>query len=356
MNNSVSVRNRTTIIDNKDRDGRFRTTLIETLRWYCSEIPEDELQSSIESLFSCSQRCSVLNCAVVDDSAEHILNETEHDASAVEVPYFSEFSETSCSLAQLDIPVFSLDGTELRVELRLSVKTGTDSVWQTILKEIGSVATNFESLHYDPEPENARFQTSQSHIEEDKNHYTMKKFSASEIATELTHSLRNPLGAIIAAVDLVASSERDKLSQENRGLLGLIESEAQRAETILKNYVELIHEPDVHLEKVDLVEFIRKLVESDTTGSVSIAERMTGQINVMLDPYIMARALTFLIGKVRSISGQSCAVVVGCSRMESAARIEMEYFCDSIRPERLRKVVLPFDTTRDGGSGLGCMK
>lgn len=112
MENAVSIRNRTLPVNDRDRDSQFRSTLIETLRWFCSEVPEMKLQSSLESLFSQSQKCSMLNCSVIKDSAEYALNYDEpesssmHGPSAVEIPYFSEFTETPCSLS------FRLDNIE----------------------------------------------------------------------------------------------------------------------------------------------------------------------------------------------------------------------------------------------------
>ncbi len=377
MDNSVSIRNRTLAVNDTDRNGRFRSTLIETLRWFCSEVPENRLQSSLESLFYQSRKCSVLNCSVTRDSVEYVLDDAEpatssmHGPSAVEVPYFSEFSETACSLAQLDLPVRSLDGVELRVELRLSVKTDSDRVWQAILREISSTAEGYASGHGGIELENNRIIAPRSMmIGEDRTADSVTELGVQEFATELTHALKNPLGAIIAAVDLVSSSGQGALSQENHGLLDVIESEAQRADAIIQNFMELVHEPDVHLSEVDLVEFTRGLAECCATDGTGMAEpalsHEVSRINVMLDLDVMKRALMFLIEKMPSALDSSCSVTIGCSRSEwhghpghesragsHFAQIKIEYHGDGIRPDILRKVVLPFDTTRDGGSGLG---
>jgi signal transduction histidine kinase len=309
----------------------------------------------------------VLNCSVVRDSVEDVLDDAEperslmHEPSAVEIPYFSEFAETACSLAQLDLPVRSLDGVELRVELRLSVKTDSDRVWQAILKEIGSATEEYASGRGGIELENNRIIAPHSMIlRENRTADSVTELGVEEFAAELTHALKNPLGAIIAATDLVSSSVQETLSKENRELLDIIKSQAQRADTILQNYLELVHEPDLHLSKMDIVEFTRGLAErcaTDGTGTAKPAlSHEVSRLNVMLDPDVMKRALMFLIEKIPSALDSPCGVAIGCSRTASTAQIEIEYHGDGIRPDILRKVVLPFDTTRDGGSGLGLHK
>ena len=50
------------------------------------------------------------------------------------------------------------------------------------------------------------------------------KLGAAGIAAELSHALKNPFGAIIAAAGLVSAAGKDKLSQDDRELLDKIES------------------------------------------------------------------------------------------------------------------------------------
>jgi hypothetical protein len=359
MTGSISKRDRFEVTDQNIHDDGFRLTTIETIKWFCSELQAGEIQPSLEDLFSDSTDCSLLRCSVAacDDVTvrQHGSGGLPADQSfcASETPFVTEYSETECSIAQVSIGVVSADNEKLRVEAELAVRCESGNVWKCLLKAIGTYSGSESAGMEDFSGQ--RCSEPDSETEEfDADSYVLEP---EHMAVELAHSIRNPLGALITAAGLIKSSQADSLSNENSELLAVIEGEALRIDEILTQFLAICRTPETVLESTPLSDIIpantcdASHAESGSASGSAVRYIGNWDIDLELDATLMASTLRTLTEIVPKRIGAD-SVSVRCSAGESEVNVGFEYTGEQIRPEMLRKVLLPFNATKDGGSGL----
>jgi signal transduction histidine kinase len=360
MNEFVSNVTATGVRTLEDRTDNFRSNAIETLRWYCSEKKPDEISLALRELFSTTPNCSLIRCEVIflgDETVPEREQATEDDLqylSATKMPFYSEVSDNVSSLVQFCINGSSIEGGSWQVRVQLSVKGDSELVWQTILNDICVLPDGF-SDRTDELPR-ARPIDSVNPVrlpdgEEELGYQAM--------TSELIHELRNPLGSIMTSVGMVIAKDDEPLDSEDRKLLAIIEAEAERFDSTLQKFSELLKPVNPQKSEFDLIDLLRDTVEDSTFLSgtfsdiVELSHPCEGDSLVVDADFAMFRSvLVFMLQHLpESVAGCKSAHV-RCVANDDSIVVKFEYGGDGIRPDLLRKVVLPFDSTREGGSGL----
>lgn len=344
----------------QDRTGNFRSNVIETLRWYCSEKRPEEIASALEMLFSSAPRCKLMRCEVIFLGDEGFSDDMFEDEtglqrfSATTIPFYSETSGDLVSLIQVCVNGTSLEGGAWQVRLQLAVNAGSDCVWKSVLNDISA-------LHQDrPEPTlirpeqdcNQSVTCGESMNDELELDYTA-------VTRELVHELRNPLGAIITSTELVLTKNDQILDSEDRKLLEIVANQAETADSRLREFVKLMAPFVTKRSRLDLLHLLEKAAERSPFVSAipdmahgALPALQKGSAIVEADASLWEQVFAFMLEQLPgSVAG--CGPVQIRTMVDSSIlTIKFEYSGDGIRPDLLRKVLLPFASTKDGGSGL----
>jgi signal transduction histidine kinase len=174
-----------------------------------------------------------------------------------------------------------------------------------------------------------------------------------QLSAQLSHELKNPLGAIKTLVQLSARAATDAKSRER---LQIAEAQIERMNGILKGYLSFARPfGKLQRERVDLsalAEELLQLLAPDAARS-GVALRRRGAARVDADPRRLKEALINLVANAVQATprGGFVEIEIGCR--ENAVEVAVRDSGVGMPPDVLEKVGTPFFTTREQGTGLG---
>lgn len=363
---SISNLIQTGVRNPSERAANFRSNVIETLRWYCSEKSPDEISIALEQLFSDTASCDMMRCEVIylgEDSVPQMCASSETDLnslSATRTPFYSECSDNMSSLVQFCLDGSSIEGGQWQVRLQLAVRSDSEHVWETLLNDIssGSDDSKVQATTLDGGDE-GRANRLPGLI---GGHGIEEPIDFTTLAHELVHELRNPLGAILTSVGLVKTKVDEPLDDEDRRLLDIVESETSRVDDTLGQFVKSMERMETTHSRMDIIEMLKAEMEnsplvqsSDASSDDDQTPYGFGTAFIEADPAVIKSTLNYMVKRLpQSVKGCD-GVNVTCTRIDDSIALGFEYGGIGIRPDLLRKVVLPFKSAKDGGSGLEAM-
>ncbi len=188
----------------------------------------------------------------------------------------------------------------------------------------------------------------------------LKLASLGHLTGSIAHEVRNPLGAISHAAQLLSESEH--LSDEDRHLTSIICRHSQRVNQIVENVMQLSRRRPAVPQYNDLHLWLREFIADFRAGAPADADirlrAPTSQVRARFDPEQLAQVVTNLCSNALHHSH----IATGHREVDIAFYHNAERDCalldvmDSGRgvlPEHRDKVFEPFFTTGQGGSGLG---
>jgi len=174
-----------------------------------------------------------------------------------------------------------------------------------------------------------------------------------QMSATLSHELKNPLGAIKTLVQL---SARDVTEAKSRERLKVAETEIERMNCILKEYLTFARPFEkLRSEPVDLgalADEVLQLLGPDAASN-GVALRRGGEARIEADPRRLKEALINLVANAVEASPRGGSVQIELARRHGAVEIAVRDSGRGMAPEVLEKVGTPFFTTREQGTGLG---
>jgi signal transduction histidine kinase len=174
-----------------------------------------------------------------------------------------------------------------------------------------------------------------------------------QLSAQLSHELKNPLGAIKTLVQLSAREATDAKSRER---LQIAETQIERMNAILKEYLSFARPfAKLQRERVDvgaLVEELLQLLAPDAARS-GVALRRRGEALVDGDPRRLKEALINLVANAVEATPRGGTVEIEIGRRDNAVEVAVRDSGFGIPPDVLEKIGTPFFTTREHGTGLG---
>ncbi len=165
-----------------------------------------------------------------------------------------------------------------------------------------------------------------------------------EMAAGLAHEVRNPLGAIQGAADLLESDPGPWVS--------VIRDEVQRLNRLVNQFLDFAHSPSDHVEHVNLGEILQRSIENlkpfyGKQTQIGFHKKFQGQVMVMGVPDHLQQILMNLIQNSIKAQSQNIEVeVYDYGFIVSDDGVGM--------PENVKeKVFQPFFTSFKTGTGLG---
>lgn len=174
-----------------------------------------------------------------------------------------------------------------------------------------------------------------------------------QLSAQLSHELKNPLGAIKALVQL---SARDAAEGRSRERLQVAEGEIERMDQILREYL-TFSRPFGKLQPEPaslgaLADEVLLLLGTQAAGA-GVALRRQGEAHLEVDPRCLREALFNLVANGLVATPPGGCVQVEIEELDGVARISVRDTGRGMAPEVLERVGTPFFTTREEGSGLG---
>jgi two-component system sensor histidine kinase PilS (NtrC family) len=181
------------------------------------------------------------------------------------------------------------------------------------------------------------------------------------LSASIAHEVRNPLGAMSHAGQLLAESPN--IGESEHRLTDIIRVNARRVSQIVESVLSLSRREPAHPKRLQLrpwlEDFVREFVQ--TLELYEDAVRFapgSRDVEVRMDPTHLHQILWNLCDnavKYASAAAGAIAVDIACGILDPSGRpyLEVADRGPGIKPETVEQIFEPFYTSQPGGTGLG---
>lgn len=186
----------------------------------------------------------------------------------------------------------------------------------------------------------------------------LKLAALGRLTASIAHEIRNPLGAISHAGQLLRESPQ--IDGGDQRLAEIVVNHAHRINNIIENVLQLSRRSPPNPRRIDLGGWLHNYVEEYQEGlasraEISIQERSPAQVNV--DTEQLGQVLTNLLDNAlrysRKATGKASAILVVSKCGKQLPQLDVIDQGAGIAERDQEKVFEPFFTTETGGNGLG---
>jgi len=190
----------------------------------------------------------------------------------------------------------------------------------------------------------------------------MKLASLGRLTAGIAHEIRNPLGAISHAAQLM--EESPNLDKGDKQMLDIIRRHSKRVNGIIENVLDLSRRRAANSEQVDvrdwLFEFTQDFQQTRDDGSKAIIELLADDAvpPARFDKSQIEQVMVNLCDNGLRYSKQQTGqnriqLTVGATADGERAYVDVRDYGPGITPEHRHSVFEPFFTTDKSGTGLG---
>ena len=186
----------------------------------------------------------------------------------------------------------------------------------------------------------------------------LKLASLGRLTASIAHEIRNPLGAISHAAQLL--SEAQDIAKSDERLLQILLQHCKRVNQIVDNTLAISRQKQTEQEEIDLIHWIPNFIHEYQNGQKSDIELRTlsNHARVRVDNNQLKQILTNLLDNgirhsVKEINEPKLIVEVGLNDNIKTAYLEVIDYGEGIPEENIQTIFEPFFTTEKQGSGLG---
>ena len=194
----------------------------------------------------------------------------------------------------------------------------------------------------------------------DKQVQETKLASLGRLTASIAHEIRNPLGAISHAAQLL--DESSALHKADRRLATIIQDQSLRLNTIINNVLRLSRREKPNPEKIELNKWLRKFTEefartNDLHNDWVSLKISPPDAHVMMDSNNLHQVLWNLCKNAKKYSGNEhefrLQLDFDTSQTSSLCYLDVLDNGPGIDPQHQNQLFEPFFTTSDTGTGLG---
>ncbi|MCG4452050.1 ATP-binding protein [Pseudomonas sp. MMS21-TM103] len=188
----------------------------------------------------------------------------------------------------------------------------------------------------------------------------LKLASLGRLTAGIAHEIRNPLGAISHAAQLLQESE--DLHGPDQRLAQIIQDHSRRMNLVIENVLQLSRRRQAEPQLLDLKYWLHRFASefrsSAPPGQTLHLETQSGTVQTRMDPHQLTQVLTNLVENALRYSAQKHPqgqVWLKLFRDASSDLPVLEVLDDGpgVPPEQLQDIFEPFFTTENKGTGLG---
>ena len=186
----------------------------------------------------------------------------------------------------------------------------------------------------------------------------MKLAALGRLTANIAHEIRNPLGAISHAAELL--QEEPEASETARRLITIIQDNSQRLERMVNDVLRLRRGDSAHRETFRLSEYLNTFIEQFC--QIEKLDRGIFKVDLQADPQVifdrshLNQVMWNLCrNAVRHCQRNAGSIRIGVTResAQSGVRLEVSDDGPGVPPALRSHLFEPFFTTATGGTGLG---
>jgi two-component system sensor histidine kinase PilS (NtrC family) len=187
-----------------------------------------------------------------------------------------------------------------------------------------------------------------------------KLASLGRLSASIAHEIRNPVGAMSHAGQLLAES--DDISTEDLRLTEIIRTHADRVSHIIENVLQLSRRESSRPERFLLEPWLEDFAQEFTRtlelqeGELSVSG-VTEGLEIRMDPSHLRQVMWNLCDNAVKYASESGGIMVelqaGQTRRTGQPFLEVLDRGHGVDPQTVDKIFEPFYTDRKGGTGLG---
>ncbi len=186
----------------------------------------------------------------------------------------------------------------------------------------------------------------------------LKLASLGRLTASIAHEIRNPLGAISHAAQLLGESE--KLADDDSRFLEIILQHCQRVNEIIENTMSLSKRKEPKAVAIDLKTWIPQFIDEYSSAKKCTIDYQWNdeQENIKMDPTHLRQILTNLFDNglrysMESIDQAEIHIRSGVSKYDDTTFIDVIDFGPGVPADKISEIFEPFFTTGSQGTGLG---
>jgi len=189
----------------------------------------------------------------------------------------------------------------------------------------------------------------------------MAQASLARLSASIAHEIRNPLGALSHAAQLLGES--GELPRQDARLIEIIRNHTTRMNEIVENVLKLSRRERPQIEHIDICGWLRELAgqfrdENQLPEGRVRVEAPRGPVKVLIDPGQMSQAVSNLMDNALRHAGTAehpPAITLRLSPIRGHREMALDVIDDGpgIPLEKRSQIFEPFFTTHKQGSGLG---
>jgi two-component system sensor histidine kinase PilS (NtrC family) len=185
----------------------------------------------------------------------------------------------------------------------------------------------------------------------------VKLASLGRLTASIAHEIRNPLGAISHAAQLLSESEH--LDQGDRRLSDIISKHTQRVDTIIENVLQLSRRNTAQPQSLLLADWLRHFHDDFAQSEHVASDQLRLDTNpedlaVWFDPGHLQQIMTNLCQNAFRHAGVNPEVLLKARHSEhNVVQLDIIDNGNGIAPEIADQIFEPFYTTATSGTGLG---
>jgi len=173
-----------------------------------------------------------------------------------------------------------------------------------------------------------------------------------ELSARVAHDLRNPLGIIKNAVELIEISSEDITDDKLKKRISMIKNAADRMLRQINDVLDFVRTRPLQLEKKSLSIILESSIKSSVPKSIKIT-KPENDLSIMCDSKQIEIVFSnILINAVQAMEN-SGEIKVRIKENENDIGIEIEDSGPGIPEDKLEQIFDPLFTTKSTGTGLG---
>ncbi len=180
-----------------------------------------------------------------------------------------------------------------------------------------------------------------------------------ELASGVAHEIRNPLNAIsMIAQRFEKEFSPRKNAAEYHGLTGVLKSEIQRVNGIIRQFLRFARPPALNLQPVSIGRFLEEVAvlfagQADAKGVRFIKQSFCNR-EIMIDRDQLSQALMNLLQNALDATDRGGKIELSCKEEgDESITITVADTGRGITPEQMTKIFNLYYTTKPEGTGIG---
>jgi two-component system sensor histidine kinase HydH len=181
---------------------------------------------------------------------------------------------------------------------------------------------------------------------------TQRLSAIGELSARVAHDLRNPLGIIKNAVELIEMSSNDNADEKTKKRIRMIKNATERMSRQINNVLDFVRVRPLQLEKNSLGEILDAAIKSSVPDTIKI-KKPQNDVEILCDSKQLEIVFSNILLNAVQAMENSGNINVGIVDGKNDVKVSIEDSGPGISKENLEHIFEPLFTTKPGGTGLG---